>query len=107
MENLILNKVEEEVKSIDPEAKLVLFGSRARGDAHDDSDWDFLILTSKELNPELEDEFRNRLYKLELEFEQVISSVIENVVKWEDYLNSEFYQNIKEDGIEIENLKAA
>ncbi len=29
--------------------KVVLFGSRARGDAHDDSDWDVLVITSSDI----------------------------------------------------------
>lgn len=33
---------------VDPEAEVVLFGSRARGDFHDESDWDDLILVDKE-----------------------------------------------------------
>jgi predicted nucleotidyltransferase len=107
MENQLLTRVEEMVKSIDASAKVILFGSRARGEAREDSDWDFLILTSKEVTPNLEDEFRVKLYGLELEYEQVISSVIENEQNWKNYLNSEFYKNIQTDGIEVETLKAA
>jgi predicted nucleotidyltransferase len=108
MDNQIIPiQVEVAVKSIDPAAKVILFGSRAREKAHEESDWDFLILTLLEVTPELEDEIREKLYFLELEFEQVISSVIEQKDKWEDYLNSEFYQNIQRDGIEINQLKVA
>lgn len=107
MENQLPIRVEEMVKSIDASAKVILFGSRARGEAREDSDWDFLILTSKEVTPNLEDEFRVKLYDLELEYEQVISSVIENEQNWKNYLNSEFYNNIQTDGIEVETLKAA
>lgn len=31
--------------------KIILFGSRARGDYTEDSDWDFLVLINKELSP--------------------------------------------------------
>mgnify|MGYP000738611873 CR=1 FL=1 len=30
--------------------KIILFGSRARGEARDDSDWDFLIVVDKNLD---------------------------------------------------------
>ena len=30
--------------------KIILFGSRARGDAREDSDWDFLVVIDKDLN---------------------------------------------------------
>ncbi|NBC08369.1 MAG: nucleotidyltransferase domain-containing protein [Bacteroidetes bacterium] len=100
-------EVEKAVRSIDLGAKVILFGSRARGEAREDSDWDFLILTSQEVTPALEDKFRTKLYELELEYEQVISSVIENNQNWDNYLNSEFYKNVQTDGIEVEILKTA
>jgi uncharacterized protein len=107
MENQLPIQVEASVKSIDPLAKVILFGSRARGEAREDSDWDFLILTEREITPMLEDEIRTKIYELELEYEQVISSVIENEENWENYLNSEFYKNVQTDGIEVETLRAA
>lgn len=107
MESQLPIQVEEAVHTIDPAAKVILFGSRARGEAREDSDWDFLILTTQIVTPELEDEFRRKLYDLELKYEQVISSVIENDKNWENYLNSEFYKNVHADGIEVETLKAA
>jgi len=48
--DLILEKVKEIVQATDPEAEVILFGSRARGDAMEDSDWDILILTPKAVN---------------------------------------------------------
>ncbi len=36
-------KVKEAVQSTDPSSKVILFGSRARGDA---SAWDFLVLSN-------------------------------------------------------------
>ena len=48
--DLILEKVKEIVHATDPEAEVILFGSRARGDAMEDSDWDILILTPKAVN---------------------------------------------------------
>jgi predicted nucleotidyltransferase len=107
MESQLPIQVEEAVRTVDSAAKVILFGSRARGEARKDSDWDFLILTSQEVTPALEDEFRAKLYELELEYEQVISSVIENNQNWENYLNSEFYKNVEMDGIEVDTLKAA
>ncbi|WP_461150872.1 nucleotidyltransferase domain-containing protein [Spirosoma pulveris] len=36
-----LQAVKKQVCEIDPQAEVWLFGSRARGDARPDSDWDF------------------------------------------------------------------
>jgi predicted nucleotidyltransferase len=40
----LLERVKHAVHEVEPEADIVLYGSRARGDAHAESDWDFLIL---------------------------------------------------------------
>ena len=99
--------VKKTISKIDQEAKVILFGSRARGDFGIESDWDFLIITTNEINAGIEDEIRTQLYHLELETDQVISSIIESKSKWEDYSNSELYNNIKMEGIEVNLSKAA
>ena len=44
----ILNRIRMTLQAVAPEAKAVLYGSRARGDAREDSDWDILILIDKD-----------------------------------------------------------
>ena len=43
---MIAQNVKAVVKSVDPLAITILFGSRARGDASVESDWDFLVLSN-------------------------------------------------------------
>ena len=40
----LLERVKQTIHEIEPDADIILYGSRARGDAHPESDWDFLIL---------------------------------------------------------------
>ena len=42
--NDLLRRVKQGVLAVEPTAEIILFGSRARGDATIDSDWDFLVL---------------------------------------------------------------
>lgn len=43
----IIEAMHNRLHEIDPHAKAILFGSRARGTEHEGSDWDVLILLDK------------------------------------------------------------
>jgi uncharacterized protein len=97
----IPSEVKDAIEQIDCGAKVILFGSRARGDHRPDSDWDFLILTQKEASQQFQDTIRELLYELELKEEQVITSIIESETKWIQYQQSEFFKSVLREGIEI------
>ena len=97
----ITYQVKESVRKIDPEAKVILFGSKARGDAKKDSDWDFLILTSQRVNEKLKRTIREKLIDTELEAEEVISTLIYSKKSWLKYKNTPLFENISSEGIEI------
>ena len=46
-QNVYTNLRETAAKVLPPGSSLYLYGSRARGDYHEDSDWDLLILLNK------------------------------------------------------------
>jgi predicted nucleotidyltransferase len=94
-------QVKRSIKNIDPKASVYLFGSKARGDDSPSSDWDFLILTSKDVTEKYKKEIRASLIDAELESEQVISTLFYSKAAWENYKNTLLYKNIKRDGIEI------
>lgn len=50
----LLEQVKLSVHAIVPNAKIILYGSRARGTARADSDWDFLILLPDSVAKETE-----------------------------------------------------
>ena len=99
---LILGKVKALVKTTDPEAEVILFGSRARGDAREDSDWDILILTPKTVTLKVEQAFRHKLFELELEYGQAISTFVYSKADWNDkHSVTPFYHNVEVEGILI------
>ncbi len=94
----IPDRVKEAVHQIDKAAEIILFGSRARGDYGSDSDWDFLILLKSPMTWEVEELIRNRIYDIELETEEVITSIIEQKSEWKKYEKALIYKNIEEQG---------
>ncbi|MEN0050985.1 MAG: nucleotidyltransferase domain-containing protein [Bacteroidota bacterium] len=99
---IILSKIKKAVQSVDEKAKVILFGSRARGDYQSDSDWDLLILPREKVSYELEDQFRELIYDLELEYEQVFSIFLFPLSKWMAGASpSPLYDNIREEGVMI------
>jgi len=93
-------RIRTEIKSIDPKAKVILFGSRARGDAQKDSDWDLLILIDSLDIREKEHLFRDKLYDLELETGEIISMFVYNNKDWTSrHKITPLYRNIKKEGV--------
>lgn len=97
----IPQQVKKTVAAIDPAAKVILFGSRARGDFRDDSDWDFLILLPHGVTPSEKRKICDLLYDIELETDQVITSIIEGMKLWEAYEETAFFKNVKKEGVEV------
>jgi len=42
--NELIEQIKHAVHEVEPDAEIILYGSRSRGDALAESDWDFLIL---------------------------------------------------------------
>jgi predicted nucleotidyltransferase len=96
----IATLIRTEIKRIDPKAKVVLFGSRARGDARKDSDWDLLILIDSQNIREKEDLFRDKIYDLELETGEIISMFVYNNKDWTSrHKITPLYKSIKKEGV--------
>lgn len=98
---MLLTRVKEAVQELEPSAKIILYGSRSRGDAAAESDWDFVILVDGQVNDKRVDTIRHRLYELEWEYEEVLSSVICSREDWESprFQVMPFHQNVEQDGI--------
>jgi len=96
----IATRIRTEIKRIDPKAKVILFGSRARGDARKDSDWDLLILIDSQNIREKEDLFRDKIYDLELETGEIISLFVYNNKDWTSrHKITPLYKTIKKEGV--------
>lgn len=99
----LLEKVRHNILASEPDAKIILYGSRSRGDSQPESDWDFLILLDGMLDDRRIDRIRHRLYEIEWESGEVISSIVRNYSEWNSNLYSAmpFYQRVEREGITI------
>ncbi|HPR33468.1 MAG TPA: nucleotidyltransferase domain-containing protein [Prolixibacteraceae bacterium] len=96
----ILNQIKKIVYDKEPTAKILLYGSRSRGTAKEDSDWDLLILLKSEsISPEMEKEITDPLFDLEFDIGAVISPMIYTEKEWNSkYKVTPFYQNVMREG---------
>ena len=94
--------IKQNVSELDPTAEVILYGSRARGDDHIDSDWDILILTQSQSDIQTERKFRNKLYDLELEIGESFSVFVYSQKDWHNrQYGTPFYQNVIREGLQI------
>lgn len=99
----LLRRIKETVLGFDPGAEVILFGSRARGDARPDSDWDILVLTSDGLAENAADNMRDAVYDIEIDEGTVLSTVIEPRSEWQspNRRGSEFRRSIDAEGVAL------
>ena len=99
----LLKRVKSAVLELEPEAEVILYGSRAKGTAQADSDWDFLILLPEQVDRVFEMHIKDRLYDIELETDMVLSSIIRSKQEWLSvrYEVVPLRQEIERDGIAV------
>jgi predicted nucleotidyltransferase len=99
----LLEQVKQTVHEIEPDADIILYGSRARGDAHAESDWDFLILLDGMVEDARTDAIRHRLYDIEWDAGEVLSSIVRSCQEWDRplYQVTPLSKVIREQGIRI------
>lgn len=90
-------------KSILPsDAKLILFGSQARNDANEDSDWDLLILLDKKkIMPEDFDTYAYPFVELGWKYGEYFSSKLYTISEWQQRQGTPFYKNVQKEGIAL------
>ena len=97
----LLEQVKQTIHEIEPDADIILYGSRARGDAHPESDWDFLILLDGVVDDARTDAIRHRLYNIEWDGGEVLSAIVRSRHEWHTplYHVMPFSKVVREQGI--------
>ena len=96
-----LTRIKQTATSTIPKGgKAILYGSRARGDARKDSDWDILILLDKDtLDKSDYDNVSYPFVLLGCDLGQEINPIMYTTKEWESYRITPFYENVTRDGI--------
>ena len=99
----ILQAIRQKAKEITPKgSEIILFGSQARGDAHDGSDWDVLILIDKDrVTSDDMDEYSYPLREMGWDYNECINPMLFTKKEWQQNIASPFYENVLHDGIKL------
>jgi len=99
----LVNRIREiGTAGLPKDSHIILYGSRARGDANDDSDWDLLVLLDKEKIEQSDyDGICYDLTALGWRLGEMIIPVLYTKDEWKKNSFTPFYKNVVSEGIEI------
>ncbi len=82
--------------------KAILFGSRARGDAKETSDWDILVLLDKErITSDDMNEISYPIRELGWELDEMVNPIMYSIKDWQRKSGTPFYKNVMAEGITL------
>ena len=101
--NKILNKIVSVIHTTAPDSEVYLYGSRARGDFKQTSDWDLLVLLNlNNVSFYYETKIMDILYDIELETGEVFSPLIYSKNEWHSkHSITSLFENIEKEGIRL------
>ncbi|MEN6336184.1 MAG: nucleotidyltransferase domain-containing protein [Phycisphaerales bacterium] len=97
----LLARCRQAIRRVVPDADVILYGSRARGDAQEYSDYDILVLVDQPASVALKDQILSSVYPLELETGAMLTLVTYDRRRWESlpYTEMPFHKNVERDGV--------
>lgn len=99
----MLRQIKENVLEVEPTAQVWLYGSRAKGNAREDSDWDVLVLSSKEeLSVKEESLFIDHICDLMVKTGQTIQLFAYGIKDWHTrHSVTPFYNSVQSEAIQL------
>ena len=99
----VLEHIEDTVRDIMPlDARILLFGSRARGDARPDSDWDILIILNKNKRTVQDiNDYACPLMDLGYSIGEEINPIVYTKTEWDNRRFTPLHEFVELEAIEI------
>lgn len=98
----ILKAIKKMVKANAPDAKVILYGSRARGNAQQNSDWDLLVILNKtKIDPSDFDAISYPIFEFGLNEGEFFSTKLYTKTDWENRSFTPFHKNVEKEGITL------
>jgi predicted nucleotidyltransferase len=99
----LLQRCKKAVTDVVGDAEVILYGSRARGDAQEDSDYDILVIVDGPVNMALEERILSKVYPLELDTGAMLTLIVYNRQQWDSalYRAMPFHKNVDREGVVV------
>jgi uncharacterized protein len=103
-ERQLLERIRCAITAVEPSAAVYLYGSRARGEATEESDWDVLVLLDGAVSYQRKRAIWHTLSDLELETLTIITATVKSREEWSGnglLQATPFYQNVTHDSVRL------
>lgn len=98
-EKALLGETKKVIQGFLPTAKVLLYGSAARGTQGPESDYDVLVLTDRLISSQEEDRVRDAVYDLQVARGELISTFFFAKDFWDKHRDMPFHQEVDRDAI--------
>lgn len=96
-----LQQCKRTITDVVEDAEVILFGSRARGDAKKDSDYDIIVIVNCPVDIALEEKIISNMFPLELETGNLFTLIVFSKNQWSSplYKAMPFRKNVEREGV--------
>ena len=103
MNQQIFKEIQALKRQLLPNEKVILFGSQARGDAHEESDWDLLVVLNKKGKHSWDDfdKYASPFEEMGWNYSVAINPLLYTQEEWTKRIITPLYKNVENEGIEI------